>query len=220
VNGGATTTGPRSVAGLAVPAILGAAIAGVLGGVALHFATARSPSAPAPALPAFHGTQSWGSGQRRAPAFALRDQNGRLVSLASFRGRNVIVTFLDSHCREQCPIAGRQLGGIVRGLPPAKRPAVLIVSVNPADTARSVRAAARRWRLAPGWHWLLAPRSRVAATERAFGIEVRPAQGGDLVHSLAVYLVDRHGFERTGYVFPFLPGFVAHDLRTLARETA
>ena len=33
-----------------------------------------------------------------------------------------------------------------------------------------------------------------------------------------VYLVDRRGDERTGYVFPFAPAFVQGDLETLAAE--
>jgi hypothetical protein len=33
-----------------------------------------------------------------------------------------------------------------------------------------------------------------------------------------LYLLDRNGDERTGYLFPFAPSFVEGDLRTLARE--
>jgi hypothetical protein len=40
----------------------------------------------------------------------------------------------------------------------------------------------------------------------------------DITHGLALYLIDRRGFERTGYLFPFLPNFLALDLETLARE--
>jgi hypothetical protein len=42
----------------------------------------------------------------------------------------------------------------------------------------------------------------------------------DIAHGLALYLIDRRGFERTGYLFPFLPNFVALDLRSLGRERA
>jgi hypothetical protein len=38
------------------------------------------------------------------------------------------------------------------------------------------------------------------------------------MHGLVLYLIDRRGFERTGYLFPFLPNFVALDLRTLHGE--
>ncbi len=41
---------------------------------------------------------------------------------------------------------------------------------------------------------------------------------GDIAHTEALYLIDRHGYERSGYLYPFVPRFVAHDLRTLARD--
>ena len=33
-----------------------------------------------------------------------------------------------------------------------------------------------------------------------------------------MYLVDRHGDERTGYLFPFAPAFLQGDLQVLATE--
>lgn len=194
-----------------------AALAGIGGGVALRSAFAGAHAAPA--LPEFHGSASWPAGKRPAPAFALRDQAGRLVSLRSLRGRDVVVTFLDSHCKEQCPLAGRALGSIVRRLPARARPTVLIVSVNPADTPRSVRAAARRWLLAGDWHWLLGSKRSLAPVWRSYGIEVIPSTG-DIAHTVALYLIDRRGDERTGYLFPFAQPFVERDLRTLAGSAA
>ena len=38
----------------------------------------------------------------------------------------------------------------------------------------------------------------------------------DIVHTEALYLVDRHGDERSGYLYPYLPGRVASDLRRIA----
>ena len=165
-------------------------------------------------LPQMHGQASWPAGERRAPPFELRDQNGRAVSLPDLRDRPLLITFLDSRCVEQCPIAGRQLGMMLRGMAPADRPALLIVSVDPAgDTPASIRHAMTMWGLAGPyrWHWLRGSKSELAAVWRAYGITEEPA-------SLPLYLIDRRGFERTGYLFPFLPNFVALDLQTLARE--
>ena len=54
---------------------------------------------------------------------------------------------------------------------------------------------------------------------RNYGVTVRPG-AGDVTHTLAVYLIDRRGFERTGYLFPFLPNFIELDLRKLVGERA
>ena len=201
-----------SRARLAAVAIALAALGGV--GVALVAYLALGSAEAGLALPQMHGQVSWPAGERPAPPFELRDQNGRVVSLPDLRDRPLLITFLDSRCVEQCPIAGRQLGMMLRGMAPADRPALLIVSVDPAgDTPASIRRAMRTWGLAGPyrWHWLRGSKSELAAIWRHYGIRGEQA-------SVALYLIDRRGFKRTGYLFPFLPNFVALDLQTLARE--
>jgi protein SCO1 len=173
-----------------------------------------------PALPALHGQASWGAGERAAAPFRLRDQDGAVVSLAGLRGRPVLVTFLFTRCKEQCPVTGRQLGTVLRRMAPADRPTLVIVSVDPTgDTPASIRHAMIAWRLAGPWrwHWLRGTKRELAPVWKAYGIAVEPSTS-DITHGLALYLVDRHGFQRTGYLFPFLPDFVALDLQKLARE--
>jgi protein SCO1/2 len=197
---------------LAALAIALAALGGT--GVALVAHLALGSAEAGLALPQMHGQASWPAGERPAAPFELRDQNGRVVSLPRLRDRTVLLTFLDSRCVEQCPLAGRQLGIMLRGMASADRPTLLIVSVDPAgDTPASIRRAMRTWGLAGPyrWHWLRGSKGELAAVWRAYGIAEERA-------SLALYLIDRRGFERTGYLFPFLPNFVALDLQTLARE--
>ena len=182
----------------------------------------RSPSASADNLPAFHGQATWGPGTRDAAGFTLRDQSGGSISLASLRGRPVLLTFLDSRCKQECPIQGRQLASILWRLPAARRPALLIVSVDPSgDTPASIRHAMTRWGLAGPWtwHWLNGARSRLAAVWHRYGVTVDPSSG-DIVHSLVLYLIDRDGYQRTAYLYPFLPGFVQGDLARLAGAAA
>jgi cytochrome oxidase Cu insertion factor (SCO1/SenC/PrrC family) len=171
-------------------------------------------------LPKMHGQASWSPGQERAPSFSLRDQNGSRVSLTSLGHHPVLITFLDSQCHEQCPIQGRQLGIMLRQMAPATRPTVVVVGVNPAgDTPASIRHAMREWGLAGPWrwHWLRGAQAELAPVWRAYGITVIPTTN-DITHGMALFLVDRRGFERAGYLFPFLPNFVALDLKALARE--
>jgi cytochrome oxidase Cu insertion factor (SCO1/SenC/PrrC family) len=109
---------------------------------------------------------------------------------------------------------------MLRRMEPAVRPALLIVGVNPSgDTPSSIRQAMRKWRLTGPWqwHWLRGTRSQLERVWRAYGIGVEPTTN-DVTHGMALYLIDRRGFERTGYLFPFLPNFVSLDLRTLAGE--
>ena len=151
---GLASTGRVPVRRTALVVLLATAI-GVGAGFALHQLNShRSPRAAAATLPAFHGQAVWGAGERPAPAFTLRDQSGVPVSLSALRGRPVLLTFLNSQCKEQCPLQGRELASILRRLPAAQRPALVIVSVNPkGDAPASIRHATRTWGLAGPWAW-------------------------------------------------------------------
>jgi cytochrome oxidase Cu insertion factor (SCO1/SenC/PrrC family) len=158
---------------------------------------------------------TWSPGTKPAPGFRLRDQGGRVVSLSSFRGRSVILTFLDSVCTQECPVEGRVLRDIqqrIRGT----NTVTAIVSVDPwADTGARAAAFARKARWQGTWYWLLGSRERLASVWRAYGIGVR-REPSDIAHSVALYLIDAHGDLRSGYVFPFSASAVAHDVHVIA----
>lgn len=198
--------------------VAAAALTGIAFGVVLHLVAAKPR--PALALPELHGQATWAAGARAAPNFTLRDQSGHLFTLASLRGHTVALAFLDSHCTQECPLAGRALARAESTLPAAERPVFVAVSVNPADTPASVRAAAKAWGLSGvgAWHWVMADTARLSRVWGAYHIYVHPTKT-DIIHTQALYLIDRSGDERSGYLWPYLPNFVALDLRTLAGES-
>lgn len=202
-------------------ALAAATAAGLVGGALIQLL--HRAHAAAPVLPELHGQAVWAAGSRPAPGFALRDGTGALVSLRALRGRTVLLTFLDSQCHSSCPIVGRQLGSVLRRLAPASRPVVVVVSVDPkGDTPAGIRHALAKWQLRGSWvlHWVNAStRAQLAHVWSEYGVVVQP-KSNDVVHSLALYLIDRRGDERTAYLFPFLPSFVQHDLARLAQEPA
>lgn len=199
----------------------------VVGGLLVASGVSTSHSRPASALPVtsrhggLEGEATWTAGTRSAPAItALRDQDGHVFSLASLHGRTVAMVFFDSHCHQECPLEGRALADAERAIPAAQRPVLVAVSVNPQDTSSSVRQAVRAWGLsevAP-WHWLMGDHAQLASAWRAYHIYVGPKVHGDIAHTEAVYLIDRRGYERSAYLYPFAPRFVTHDLRVLASE--
>ena len=153
--------------------------------------------------------------QVHAPLFRLRDQHGRTVRLAALRGRPVVLAFMDSLCKSECPIEAAQLAAAVRPLPGASRPRLVVVSVDLADSPKSVARAARKWHLPAGFEWLLGTHAQLAPVWRAYGIAVLPTKG-DVAHSDAFYVIDRNGDERAGFIAPFIPGLLTRDLRLLA----
>jgi cytochrome oxidase Cu insertion factor (SCO1/SenC/PrrC family) len=203
-------------------------LAGVCAGIAIGAAVGvlnRSSGHPRATILSsrygMDGMASWAVGARIAPAITtLRDQAGHPFALSSLHGHTVAVVFFDSHCTSECPLEGRELAAAESALPRAQRPVVVAVSVNPADTPASVAIAMHKWGLsgvAP-WYWLMGTRRTLAPVWSSYHIQVGPEVRGDIAHTEAVYLIDRHGYERSGYLYPFGQRFVIHDLRVLARD--
>jgi protein SCO1/2 len=200
------------------------AVVAACGLAALGAATALSRvsggSTHQPAVAGLRGDIAWAAAKRSAPAIELADERGRGFSLSSERGRVVVLTFLDSRCRALCPLQSRMLAQVVRSLPSADRPDVVVVSVDPArDTAASIRHAKRALVGARRVTWLVGSRAHLARVWHAYGVQVKPVPG-DIEHTSVVYLIDRRGDERVGMLFPFSPPSLSHDLRLLAAERA
>src|ERR1700694_3138066 len=148
-------------AGWALVLVLAAVIGSAVGiGLARN-----SPSVAAPAD--LQAQVTWAPGTKAASDFAFKDQNGRLVSLRSVRGRPVLLTFLDSRCKAQCPLEGRVLGEGGRRLARPSRPVLMVVSIDPwADTAATARAFTAESRWSGPWHWLFGTKVTLPAARR------------------------------------------------------
>jgi cytochrome oxidase Cu insertion factor (SCO1/SenC/PrrC family) len=201
------------VAAAAVGVLLGLVVHGLVGGTS-------GSTAAGPVLPEVRGQAVWAEGLRRAPEFSLLDSQSKRFRLASVRGEPAIVVFMDSQCHQQCPLIGRALAAGFQMVPRWERPILIAVSVNPwEDTPGSARRAMRRFGLGGfRWRWLLGSKSQLEPVWRKYRIQVRRTTG-DIEHTDALYLVDSKGFERAGMVYPFLPNWVAADLKTLAAES-
>jgi cytochrome oxidase Cu insertion factor (SCO1/SenC/PrrC family) len=199
--------------------ILGIAIGAVLAFVHNTRHNAGPSVSTRPAAP----VASWAAGAKQAPPFTLVDQNGTPISLRQFRGRPVIVTFLDPVCRSLCPLEAKQLNAVLTATPKAQRPAVVAVSVNPWMQSRSVfRQDERKWRLVPGWHWAAGDYRRLAAVWKQYDVGVLDRKTvidghtiHDVSHTEAAYLVDASGHERALFLYPFVARDVTSALRGL-----
>ena len=186
-------------------------IAGGLGAALLH--GSHAPAAE-PEVQPLRAQATWAAGTKRAPDFALRDQNGAGVSLRTLRGRTVLLTFLDSVCTRACPVEGRAIADIQRKLDvPAS---TVVVSVDPwSDTPRTAKAFARKSHWNGRWYWLLGSAKRLRPIWHAYSIGVVRTPG-DITHSVALYLIDGKGYLRAAYLFPFSTNTVVHDVRAVS----
>ena len=147
-----------------------------------------------------------------APDFTLRDQDGKLATMAQYRGRPVAVTFVYSTCEDTCPALVDQVRGALDDTD-ADVP-LLAVSVDPAnDTPASARRFLNERRMTGRARFLLGDRRRLAPVWKGYGVQ---PQEGELDHSATVVLVDAQGRQRVGFPYAQLtPEALAHDIRRL-----
>jgi cytochrome oxidase Cu insertion factor (SCO1/SenC/PrrC family) len=182
-------------------------------------ATPMSQAAPVSDAPA----ATWMAGARRAPALSLTDENGAPLSLAALRGRRVIVTFIDPLCRDFCPTEAQHLNTVVRSFSAASKPTVVAVSVNTAGNTRPIlREDERKWGLVPQWSWGVGTASALARIWHAYGIQVLVStqkiagvKVRKVAHTEASYVIDRNGFIRALFVWPYSATGVVSTLRSL-----
>ena len=150
-----------------------------------------------------------------APAFSLRDQQGAMISPSQLRGRVIALTFLDTQCRDLCPLQASLLGAVQSDLGPSAKFSVVIVSVRPeADTPSTIATFASSHGLKSGYYWLTGTHQQLSSVWDSYGVGVQVANG-DLAHSSIIYLIDRSGHERVAFGDVPDVASVENDVRVL-----
>jgi protein SCO1 len=182
----------------------------------LRLSSLQTSPRPATAQPALLADIVLPARSMPVPELGIRDQSSQRVSVSALRGHVVAITFLDSHCQQLCPLEADQLAQVQQALGKQTPLSVVVVSVAPAtDTPDSARSFAASHRWAGGWHWLIGSESELAPIWQAYSIDVKVTTA-DILHSTVLYLVDRDGFVRAGFVSALKPDVVTRDVRILA----
>jgi protein SCO1/2 len=149
--------------------------------------------------------------------FALKDQDGKVVSLKQYRGQVVILTFMYSTCQDTCPITAQQIRGALDQL--GHDIPTLAVSVDPAnDDEAHARKFVLAQRLTGRMNFLLGTRAQLAPVWKAYGIQ---PQGNGFEHSAYVLLIDKKGIQRIGFpVDELTPEGLVHDIKVLEADPA
>jgi cytochrome oxidase Cu insertion factor (SCO1/SenC/PrrC family) len=145
-----------------------------------------------------------------APAFTLTDQYGRQVSLASLRGKVVLLTFLDPVCTSDCPLIAQEfreadqvLGGKARNVEE-----VAIVANPIYHTTAYTKAFDQQERMTmPNWLYLTGSVAQLEQVWKNYAIAAQIlAPGGMIAHSDVAYVIDAAGHTRTELDFDPGPG--------------
>lgn len=161
--------------------------------------------------------------------FRLLDQAGHRVTLTSFRGKAIALTFLYAHCPDVCPLIAERMREASTMLGASTgQVAFVAVSVDPrGDTPKAVRTFLAAHRVAhelvyltgsfqtlrPVWaHYYIG----TGASQVNSAASDESAPSPDLVtHNSMVYVIDPHGNIRLFLPGSFSPGDLATDLRLL-----
>lgn len=178
------------------------------------------PAATSTATPRLSGADL---GAMPAPDFTLTDSSGTVVTLSRLKGHPVVLTFLYTHCPDECPLTAEKLHAAMGELGAKATGDViwLVVSVDPiGDTPASAQAFLATHHISGTVHYLLGTEQQLQPVWDAYHIAVQPgsdatAQIGSVSHTIGVYILDARGDERIYLDDTFDPQTLATDLRAL-----
>lgn len=163
-------------------------------------------------------------GDIRLPRFTLREWDGTRVDSRQLRGEVVLVTFLETKCKEACPIIADQIDMGLARLSPSERRRVypLAISTHPVDdTPANVRDFLRVHRVQGELHYLIGSESGLRPVWRSFQVLSALDSGDADTHSASVRIFNRQG----KWVSTLHPGVdltranLAHDVRVALRSS-
>ena len=164
-------------------------------------------SAPLKSAESYEGTRLSGI----APDFRLTDQYGELVSLSDFGGRIVALTFMDSQCKDVCPLTAAQLLQAYKQLDQREIYQVVFMAVNvniQANTDADAMLATQNWHLdeLPSWHFLTGSAEELASIWKAYGVSAISQESNDVIHTPGVFLIDQARQKRWYISTPYSAG--------------
>jgi protein SCO1/2 len=133
-----------------------------------------------------------------APEFALTDQAGAEVSLASLRGKTLLIDFIYTHCPGPCPVLTGRHAQIQRELAPELRARTHFVSISldpERDTPDAMASYAKlRGADLANWSFLTGEPERVRDVLKRYGVFAQASKNpGEVDHVVVTLLVDGEG---------------------------
>lgn len=165
---------------------------------------------------------------REPPQFDLQDADGRPVSLSSFKGKVVVLHFIDGHCTDLCPLHSELLAKIQKTIDgTAMRNQVQFVSItiNPSqDTPDILKKYGPLHGFDPAsWVFLTTrpgqPEDMTRKLAEQLGQKFTKTADGDFIHGVVTYVVDQNGMLRGNfYGLEFKPANLIAFVNALAND--
>ncbi|KUO97253.1 redoxin domain-containing protein [Ferroacidibacillus organovorans] len=141
-------------------------------------------------------------GNKMAPNFTLTNQFGKSISLKNYRGKIVVLTFIDSKCTTVCPLTAVVLKNLMYDLGPYRKN-VQLVAVNANPIATKVKDV-YDWSSSHGmlheWQYLTGPTDSLQNVWKNYYVSSQILHGNLVEHIAAVFVIDAKGHEKWLYL--------------------
>ena len=164
-------------------------------------------------------------GDVKAPNFTLSAQDGRAVSLSSYRGRVAVLVFLaagtpsglDATCRT-CVLVAQQVRGALDELGSKSDTRAIFVS-GELPAGGSANRLLAQTSLSTRAEYLTGDEVGVGRVWRAYRIALPAANDPKAEAATTVVLIDRRGFERVAFgIEQITPESLSHDIGLLEHD--
>jgi|HubBroStandDraft_1064217.scaffolds.fasta_scaffold00986_7 protein SCO1/2 len=151
------------------------------------------------------------------PAVSLIDQHGATVSLASLKGKPVLIDFVYTSCASTCPLLTEKMAAIAHQLGPALGADVTIVSITldpehdrPAELAKYAKSHDADEN---GWIFLTGTPAQIDQVLAQFKLRRTRESDGTITHSIEAFLLGPDGHQIRQYsALDVSPDAVAADV--------
>ena len=160
-------------------------------------------------------------GGKPLPDVRLENQFGQPMSLRQFRGKVLLIGFVDSECTTVCPLTtlamleAKQLLGAA-----GEHVQLLGIDANPdAITVSDVLGYSRAHNMVNRWDFLTGSLPQLEASWKAFSISAR-IDSGQVDHTPALYVIDARGREQKVYLTTMAYSSITQFAQVVAQEVA
>jgi protein SCO1/2 len=165
----------------------------------------------------------------RVPATPLVNEDGKAVNLQQYRGKALLLTFIDSQCTDDCPIISglfERVNALLKKNPKAfARTKLISISIDPAFDKPSVlhHYGLEYLHTSAGfahWEFVDSTPANLARLAKSFG-EIYIPSHGDIDHTMDTVLIGPDNtFLRTWDGTKWKPSAVAHTVEAAAVGSA
>ena len=142
------------------------------------------------------------NGNNCLPDVSLIDQHGQAISLASLKGKPVLIDFIYTSCASTCPVLTSKIAAVARELGPALN-AVTIVSItlDPEHDGPAQLAAYAKSQGADSnsWRFLTGKPADIDQVLAAFKLRRMRESDGSIMHSVSAFLLGPDGHQIRQY---------------------